>query len=104
MSESQAGELIHQAGIKTFPRPPGIPENYRVKISDNGAGMKYVHPTDEGTYIRVTPGKPHSPFPYQQKPYVSHLRNGNFLDKNGNIVGRKDPAAHIPVEEFVYRK
>lgn len=50
------------------------------------------------------PGKPHSPFPYQQKPYVSHLKNGNFLDKNGNVVSRKDPAAHIPVEEFVYRK
>jgi tetratricopeptide (TPR) repeat protein len=54
MPEPQARELIHQTGIKTFPRPSGIPENYRVKLSDNGAGMKYVHPTDEGTYTRST--------------------------------------------------
>ncbi len=102
ISESQARELIHQTGIKTFPRPQGIPENFRVKISDKGAGMKYVHPTDEGTYIRVMPGTPHSKYPHQQRPYVSHVKNGSYLDKNGNVVNSKDPAAHIPLDEFMY--
>ena len=102
MSEIQARELIHQAGIKTFPRPQGIPDNFKIKISDTGAGMKYVHPIDEGTYVRIMPGKPHSPNPYQQKPYVCRLKNGKCLDKNGNMVNRKDPAAHIPLDEFVY--
>jgi hypothetical protein len=102
MPESQARELIHQTGVRTFPRPKGIPDNFRVKISNGGAGMKYIHPTNEGTYVRVMPGKPHSQNPCQQKPYVSHLKNGQYLDKNGNVVSSKDPAAHIPLNEFVY--
>ena len=32
-----------------------------VKFSDRGCGIKYIHPNDNGTYIRVMPGKPHSP-------------------------------------------
>ncbi len=30
LPEVQARELIHQAGIKTFPKPQGIPDNFRV--------------------------------------------------------------------------
>ena len=111
MPESQARELIHQTGIRTFPRPQGIPENFRVKLSNEGAGMKYVHPTDEGTYIRVMPGKPHSPWPYQQKPYISYVKNGQYLDKNGNPFDRHGTTlskhateAHIPYDEFVYKE
>ena len=48
------------------------------------------------------PGKPHSPLLHQQKPYVTQVRNGKALDKFGNIVDAKDPAAHIPVEDFIY--
>jgi hypothetical protein len=103
MLESQAKELIEQTGVKTFPRPNGIPENYRVKLSNNGAGIKYVHPTDTGTYVRVMPGKPHSPYPYQQKPYVNLRKNGNSLDKNGNIVEHNSIEAHIPYDEFIYQ-
>jgi hypothetical protein len=65
MPESQARELIHQTGIQTFPRPLGIPENYRVRLSDNGAGIMYVHPNHTHTSIRVMPGKPHSPHKHQ---------------------------------------
>ena len=65
--------------------------------------MKYVHPTDEGTYVRIMPGKPHSPNPSQQKPYVTHLKNDAYLDKYGKKVGRDDPTAHIPLDEFIYR-
>ncbi|MES2200072.1 MAG: tetratricopeptide repeat protein [Chlamydiota bacterium] len=102
--EAQARELIHQAGGRTFPRPVGIPENFRVKIADKSGGMKYVHPTIEETYVRVMPGKLHSPFPYQQKPYVSQMKNGKYLDNFGNIVDRASPEAHISLEEFIYKE
>ncbi len=65
--------------------------------------MKYVHPVHEETYIRVMPGKPHSPNPCQQKPYVVQMKDGKVLDKLGNQVLRDAPEAHIPLEEFVYR-
>ncbi len=103
MPESQIRELIHETGVPTFYRPKGIPESYRVKLSDKGAGMKYVHPADEGTYIRVMPGSPHSSNPSQQKPYVNQRINGQSLNKKGEIVSNKSPEAHIPLEEFVYR-
>lgn len=102
--ESQARELIHQAGVRTFPRPQGIPDNFRVQISEKGAGMIYIHPKHTHTSIRIMPGKPHSPFPYQQRPYVIHMKDGKALDKFGNKLNNKEvPEAHIPYEEFVYR-
>ena len=104
MSESQARELIQAAGIPTFPRPNGIPENYRVKLSDKPGGIKYVHPTNEGTYIRVMPGKLHSSNPSQQRPYVNQRVNGKSLDKHGNIISNRSEEAHIALEEFVYKE
>ncbi|MBS0621879.1 MAG: hypothetical protein JSR80_02840 [Verrucomicrobia bacterium] len=102
--ETQVRELIHQTGMPTFPRPVGIPENFRVKISQRGGGMRYVHPKDEGTSIRIMPGKPHSPFPHQREPYVIQLKNGQAIDKYGNRVSPKSPDAHIPINEFKYRE
>ncbi|NGX37735.1 MAG: hypothetical protein K1000chlam2_00897 [Chlamydiae bacterium] len=101
--EHKVRGLIHETGIPTFARPKGIPENYRVKLSKNGAGMKYVHPNNEQTYVRVMPGKPHSKHATQQKPYVIQMKYGNTLDKHGNIVNKRAPEAHIPLEEFIYR-
>ncbi len=103
MPESYVRELIHQTGIKTFIRPKGIPENYKVRLTDRGAGMEYVHPTNTHLRVRVMPGKPHSPFPYQQKPYIIQMKDGQALDKFGNKVNKKAPEAHIPCDEFVYR-
>jgi tetratricopeptide (TPR) repeat protein len=104
ISEVMARELIHQTGIKTFPRPAGIPENYRIKISNKGAGIKYVHPKKEETYVRVMPGKPHSQWPYQQKPYVVQMKDGKAFDRHGNLIDQRAPEAHIPIEEFIYRE
>ena len=104
MPEFKVRELINETGIQTFPRPNGIPENYFVTISDKGAGMKYVNPQNTHTYVRIMPGKSHSPFPYQQKPYVNQRINGKSLDKNGSVVPNESPEAHIPLEEFVYRR
>ncbi len=102
MTETQARELIHQTGIQTFPRPQGIPENFRVRLSNTGAGMLYVHPDNVHISIRVMPGKPHSLNPSQQQPYVIYRKHGKTLDKLGNIVDPSSPAAHIPFNEFIY--
>lgn len=104
LPEVQIRKLIHQTGIRTLPRPKGVPENFRVKLSKKGAGMKYVHPKDTGTYVRVMPGKPHSTFLYQQKPYVNQRVNGKSLDKHGKLVSNESPAAHIPLEEFFFKE
>ena len=46
-------------------------------------------------------GKPHSPWPAQQKPYVVVTKDGSFYDKFGGIhASDKSPAVHIPLEEF----
>ena len=102
MPEAQAHELIHQAGINTFPKPIGIPENFRVKISSEGAGIIYFHPKHSHTSIRVMPGKPYSPNPAQQKPYVIYKENGQVLNKFGEAVDGKSLEAHIPLDEFIF--
>lgn len=50
------------------------------------------------------PGKPHSPHPNQQKPYVIQKKDGKAFDNHGNLVGQKTPEAHVPIEEFIYRE
>ena len=37
-----------------------------------------------------------------QKPYVKRQVDGNFYDKNGNIIPRNSPEAHIPLQEFKF--
>lgn len=103
MPEIQCRELIHTTGIQTFPRPKGIPENFKVRITGKGGGMEYVHPINTHIRIRVMPGKPHSPLPYQQKPYVIQKAEGKALDVLGNRISPDLPEAHIPLEEFIYR-
>lgn len=103
MPEFKVRELIHKTGIPTFPRPKGIPEDFLVMISDRGAGMKYVHPTNTHIQVRVMPGKLHSEYLHEQKPYVVQMKNGKILDNSGNVVLRDSPEAHIPLEEFVYK-
>ncbi|HPE85499.1 MAG TPA: hypothetical protein PLO43_04910, partial [Chlamydiales bacterium] len=104
MSELEIRTIIHKCGIRTYPRPKGVPKDYRVQLSNKPGGMKYVHPNDTGTYVRVMPGKPHSPHPAQQKPYVVQVKNGKAIDIDGKLVGLRDAKAHIPLEEFIYRE
>jgi hypothetical protein len=105
MPESEVRALIQKTGVKTFPRPAGIPENFRVCVSDNGAGIVYFHPEHTHTSIRIMPGKLHSPNPYQQKPYVIYKKDGKTFDKFGGVLKSSDDlSAHIPLEEFVFRE
>lgn len=102
MPEMQVRELIQSTGVKTYPRPSGIPGHFQVCISKKGAGIKYVDPVNPQNSIRVMPGKPHSHMPYQQNPYVIRNIEGNVIDKFGKIVDSKAPEAHIPLNEFIY--
>lgn len=104
MQEMQVREYIHQAGVRSFPRPGGIPENFRVRLSKNGAGMIYVHPKNAHISVRVMPGKPHSINPSQQNPYVMQMQDGKALNKYGQLVDKRAPEAHIPIDAFVYKK
>ena len=103
MPEFKVRELIHETGISTFPRPVGIPEDFLVMVSDKGAGMEYVHPRNSHFRVRVMPGKPHSPNPYQQKPYVIQTTDRGALDKAGKYVSTDAPEAHLQIEEFIYK-
>ena len=89
--------------IRTFPKPKGVPNDYIAEFSDTGAGLKYVKLNDRGTYIRVMPGKPHSPWLHQREPYICEKKYGKSLDKFGNAVSRESPEAHIPINEYVYK-
>jgi len=66
--------------------------------------MIYIHPTNNQFSVRVIPGKPHSLYPYQQKPYVIQATDKGAFDKTGNLVSFDDPKVRIPLEEFVYRR
>lgn len=104
MPEFKVRELIHELGIPTFPKPKGIPEEFLVMVSDRGAGIEYVHPTNTHIRVRVMPGKIHSPNPSQQRPYVVQQKDGKAFDKQGNFVPLEKPESHIPLEEFIYRE
>lgn len=103
MSEVQIRELIQSTGVKTYPRPVGIPQNFLVQISEGGAGIEYIHPLNKHYRIRVMPGKPHSKLPFQQKPYIKFLKDGMALDLNGNFVSPRTAESHIPYDEFIFR-
>ncbi len=103
MPEAKIRELIQQTGIPTFPRPQGIPENFLVQITDKGAGMKYIHPHNKQTLIRVMPGKLHSPNLHQQNPYIIHMKDGMAYNLLGEFVLDAVPEAHIPIKDFQFR-
>ncbi|WP_238395709.1 hypothetical protein [Pontibacter pudoricolor] len=82
-----------------------IPGNYIKKTSDNGQGTKFQDPKNpSGNNVRVQSGNPNSPNPAQQKPYVKQTQNGKTVDGNGNQVNPKSKEAHIPREDFKFKK
>lgn len=72
-------------------------------VLDKGAGMKYIDPVNSHISIRVMPGKPHSPWPHQQQPYVIQIIDGKYFDILGNEVLGPSIEAHIPIQEFNYK-
>lgn len=83
-------------------RPKGVPADWVAKPSKTGGGTRFVDPANPHNSVRVMPGDPKSPFPNSQRPYVRHLKDGQSLDVNGNVVPKNTPEAHIPLEDFVW--
>lgn len=103
MPEAEVRNLIHKTGLPTFPRPKGIPENFRVRVSDRGGGMLYEHPIQHNTFVRVMPGSKHAKWPVQRRPYVVQEKGGTRLDKFRNILDKDQwGPSHIPLEEYVF--
>ena len=72
-----------------------------MKANCTSSETEYVDREYQHTSIRVMFGKPHSPWPAQQKPYVVVTKDGSFYDKFGGIhASDKNPEVHIPLEEF----
>ncbi|MCX6987029.1 MAG: hypothetical protein NT065_02565 [Chlamydiae bacterium] len=71
-----------------------------MKATCTSSAIEYVHLEYQHTSIRVMFGKPHSPWPAQQKPYVVVTKDGSFYDQFGQTHKSLSPELHIPLEEF----
>lgn len=79
----------------------GIPKDWKQLPSDKPGGIKYQSPNNpKYNEVRIMKGEKGSDFPAQRRPYIKIKKNGHYYDKNGNIVNKSDPEAHIPLEEF----
>lgn len=105
LDETTVRRILHESGYVTFPRPKGMPSNFSVQFSEKGCGIIYFDPKNPNFHdLRVMPGSTISPNPYQQKPYVKYKKDGQYRDKNGNVVSGNSKEAHIPIEEFDFTK
>lgn len=96
--------VLTQLHIPIFPRPKRVPKDFKIRFSEKGAGIKYIDPKNNHTYIRVIPGASHTEFPAQQKPYIRYVINGKDVDKHRREVLRNSAQEHIKLEEFQYVK
>ncbi len=111
LNEVQIRQVLKRTGFNPPARPKGIPENFTVKASESGGGIKYrlEVPKRDGTMypkveVRVMEGNPNSPNLGQRQPYIKHSVNGRFLDKHGNVVFDDHFDAHIPFNEYSFEK
>jgi hypothetical protein len=91
-------------GVRPLPgtrtRPGGVPQNWRIRSTDTAGGTRYIDPKNPGNAVRVMQGNPKSPYPNSRAPYVRWQRNGQALDRFGNVVPKNSPSAHIPLKDF----
>jgi len=106
LSEAKIRGMLHKHDIHPPARPKGVPSHYKAEFAERGVGIKFVDPSERGTYVRVMPGKPHSKNLCQQRPDIKQQINGHTLDKQGKIVKKGHPpeTSHMSPEEFVYRE
>ena len=71
-----------------------------MKANYTSSETVYVNREYQRTSIRLMFGKPHSPWPAQQKPYVVVTKDGSFYDQFGQTHKSLSPELHIPLEEF----
>ncbi len=102
METNEAGEQV-RAQSQASGRTGGVPEHFVESESQKGGGVRYTNPVNRFEVVRVMPGNPNSPNPAQQTPYVSHALNGGAFNAEGYRVEPDATAAHIPVEQYIYR-
>ena len=82
-----------------------VPSDWTMKTSKNKQGTVFKDPKNpSGNNVRVQSGNPKSPNSAQQKPYVKQTQNGKTVDVNGKQVNPKSQEAHIPKEDFKFKK
>jgi len=104
LSENQVRQILHQAEFKTFPRPKGIPYDWKVNLSEKGGGMRYICSKNNQFEVRIMPGNLTSLNPAQKTPYVKHRTDKGYLDKYGNLVKKGSFESHIPIKEYDFEQ
>lgn len=100
LCEEDLRKELEGFGIRTFPRPKKVPANWEASITKKSGGIIYKNPKNKNEFVRVMPGKPESPHPTQQHPYVIHIKNGLAIDEKGGKVNTDSVEAHIPLAVF----
>lgn len=86
-----------------FERPKGVPKDWKATSTKDGKGIVYEKPGSRGaSFVKTQKGTPESSQPGQRYDNVRWTRNGQSLDKNGNIVPKNSQESHIPLEEFKF--
>ncbi|MGE0198250.1 MAG: hypothetical protein AB7S94_05770, partial [Simkaniaceae bacterium] len=107
LNESQIRSILRQNGFNPPPRPPGIPENCKVRISEKNGGIVYIKPGTlerDCIHVRIMPANPESINPMHHRPYVVQRLNNKAFDHNGKLVDWRSPESHIPLEEFKFKE
>lgn len=102
--EIEIRDNLQKMGYSISKRPEGIPENCVTRYSDKGCGIVYHDPAKPNYNCdRLMPGKPHSPNPKQQQPYILQMRNGHYLDSKGKMATKDAAEVQLSTEEYVFR-
>ena len=91
-------------------RKLGIPDNWVMKPTKKGGGVRFIDPNNPNNNVRVMPGNPESAFANSRQPYVIRYKNGAPVDKNGNAIPsstganqNRSPDLHVPLTEFKFK-
>ncbi len=95
-------KLFRWQADRLFRRPKGVPKNWVRSSSKNKKGVRYRDPKNKHNEVRIQQGNPRSSNLSQQKDYIKWKRNGQWMDKNDNIVTGESPESHIPIKDFKF--
>lgn len=97
-------ELLLAIATKRQPRPAGIPKDWIAKPSRKHEGMRYIDPKNSNNTVRTSPGNARSLFPESRRPYVVRQKHGKFYDKDGRVVPKNSPDAHVHPGDFDFER
>jgi len=84
-----------------FSRPKGVPSDWIAKPAKLKVGIRYIHPGDSRTSVRISAANPNSGHACQRVHNVKVQIKSHMLDKFGQpVLSKYEPAYHIPLEDF----